>query len=296
MREKTIKVLLVEDDPEEVRLFEEVLAEIEESLYTRKWMQACEFVPVERTSEALEVLQDERFDVILLDTTLPDGHGLNAFLRLQALAPDVPIIVLAATDDEALAISLVRQGAQDYLIKSELDCTPLARSLRCAIERHRVRTALRSLAFIDDLTGLYTRTGFHDLAQRHYRMAQLTGNSVLLYLIELEGLEEIHDTFGGQERDLTLILLADILRDTFQETDVIARHSLNRFAVAAVATGKPSPDSVVDRLRSSMESSNGRRGGALSAVGACRDCERVRPEGGVLRATAGSSRGGVVRE
>ena len=71
MREKPIKVLLVEDDLEDVALFEEALAEIEEHLYTRKWMQFCELIPVERASEALEVIQAEKIDVILLDTTLP---------------------------------------------------------------------------------------------------------------------------------------------------------------------------------------------------------------------------------
>lgn len=261
MKEKPIKILLVEDDLEDFRLFEEALAEIEESLYTRKWMQACEFVPVQRMSEALDVLQDERFDVILLDTTLPDSQGLNVFLRIQAAAPDVPIIVLAGTDDESLAISLVRQGAQDYLIKAELDCTPLARSLRCAIERHRVRSALRSLTFIDDMTGLYSWGGFHNLAERHWRLARLARREVRVYLIDLEGLEEVHDAFGGQERDMALILAADILRDTFEETDVIARRGLNQFAVATLEGGAGEAHSVADRLQGRIESSSARRGG-----------------------------------
>ncbi|MCP5113225.1 MAG: diguanylate cyclase [bacterium] len=261
MNEKPIKVLLVEDDLEDIALFEEALIEIEEGLYTRRWMKACEFVPVDRASDALEVLGEERFDVILLDTTLPDGHGLYALLRIQAAAPDVPIVVLAATDDEPLAISLVRQGAQDYLIKSELDCVPLARSLRCAIERHRVRSALRSLTLLDDLTGLYSWGGFHNLAGRHARLAREMNRNVRLFLIDLAGLDQILDTFGTQERDMTLILTADILRDTFRQTDIIARQTASRFWVMAIESGADRRRDIEANLKRRLDQANTRRGG-----------------------------------
>ena len=168
---------------------------------------------------------------------------------------------MAASDDEPLAISLVRQGAQDYLIKSELDCMPLARSMRCAIERHHVRMAHRSLTFIDDLTGLYTRSGFHNIAERHWNLVRITGQHVKIALISIDGLEEIHDTFGSQERDMALILTADILRDSFAETDVIARYSNNQFAVAALDNSESKHDTITERLQQSIQECHASRGG-----------------------------------
>lgn len=261
MNDKPIKVLLVEDNLEDIALFEEALMEIEEGLYTHKWMKACEFVPVDRVADGLEVLRQERFDVILLDTTLPDSNGVNALMRIQADVPDVPIVVLAATDDEPLAISMVRQGAQEYLIKAELDCVPLARTIRCSIERHRVRNALRSLTLLDELTGLYSWGGFQNLAGRHLKLAGDIGRSAKLFLIDITGLDQIHDTFGQQECDMTLILIADMLRDTFRETDIIARQGVSRFWVMAIETGIERQHEIDATLKRRLAQTDIRRGG-----------------------------------
>lgn len=232
MNEKPLKVLLVEDDVDDIALFEEALVEIEESLYTREWMRRCEFIPADRLTEALDLVRRESFDVVLLDTSLPDGGGLDAFLRLQRAAPAVPIIVLASTDDESLAVSLVRQGAQDYLLKSELDCAPLARSIRCAIERHRVRNALRTLTFLDDFTGLYSWGGFLNLANRSLDMAIGFGCGARLYLIDFASPATNPDS--SREPDLEWMLAADWLRAAFGEKDVIGRRERGCFAVLAL--------------------------------------------------------------
>lgn len=264
MRGRALKVLLIEDDLDDLALFEEALLEIGERLYTREWMNPCELIPVDRIADAVDCLREENYDVILLDLTLPDAHGPDAFARVQSLAPEVPIVVLVSAEDEALAISLMRQGAQDYLIKSELDCLPLARTLRCAIERSRVTSAVKSLAFLDDLTGLYTPGGFHNIAERIRKIARLTGRELLLFLIDLEGIDEVEQTFGTQERDMALILAADAVRDAFGETDVVARLAPSRFAVASLALGFEDPVEIVERLQSSIEMANSRRGGSCN--------------------------------
>ncbi|MCW5978695.1 MAG: response regulator [Bryobacteraceae bacterium] len=262
MRGRALKVLLVEDDLDDLALFEEALLEMEERMYARKWMHPCELAPVDRISEAIECLQAESFDVILLDLTLPDAHGHEAFSRVRAVAPDVPIVVIAAPDDEALAISLIRQGAQDYLIKSELDCIPLARALRCAIERNRVTGALKSLAFIDDLTGLYTPGGFHSLAERLARIARLARLDLGVFVIDLDGIDAVEQTFGTQERDMALILAAEAVRGACAETDVVARLGPARFAVASLNGDPPDPAARIEELRAAVERGNSRRGGS----------------------------------
>ena len=264
MRGRALKVLLIEDDLDDLALFEEALLEIEERLYTRQWMNPCELVPVDRVSEAIECVRAETFDVILLDLTLPDAHGPEAFARVNANAPDVPIIVLVSAADEALAITLMRQGAQDYLIKSELDCLPLARSLRCAIERSRVSSAMKSLTFLDDLTGFYTSGGFYNVAERLRKVAGLAGRSFEVHLVDLEGLDNVEETYGSEERDMALILAADALRESFGETDVVARMALGRFAVASLAS---EPDDTLPRIegfKATLELANSRRGGSCN--------------------------------
>jgi len=234
MNDKPLRVLLVEDDLEAVALFEEALVEIQESLYTKQWMRPCEFFPVDCVSEAVELLRRECYDVILLDTSLPDGDGAEAYVRIQRTAPEAPVVAVAPADDEALAVSLVRQGAQDYLVKPEIDCTLLARTIRCAIERQRVRNALRSLAFLDDLTGLYSWGGFLNLAERHLQVARNLDRDARLYLIDIDGFQGGSGDAGGVEKDLTWLLTADRLRGFFGSTAVMARREAGCFAVLEI--------------------------------------------------------------
>jgi DNA-binding NarL/FixJ family response regulator len=224
MTERPVKALLIAEDLDTIALLEEALLEIEEIRYSRGWMQPCELVPADELGEALEALAAEHFDVILLDASLSGGRFLNAFSRLRASAPELPVVILAEPDDEPMVISLLRRGAQDYLIKSEIDCLPLARTLRAAIERQRVRNALESLAFTDELTGVFTTAGLHSLAERHRRLAHAAGLHVQLLLVEIDGPDEIQD----------VLRTAGILREMFDQTGLVARATQRRFAVLAV--------------------------------------------------------------
>lgn len=128
MEMKPLQILLVEDNPADARLLRELLKEVSPVNYT------VSVVP--RLSEAREKLTAGPFDLVLTDLSLPDSQELQAVRELQAAAPSVPVVVLSGVDDEALALSAVREGAQDYLFKSRLDAHTLGRSIRHAIERH----------------------------------------------------------------------------------------------------------------------------------------------------------------
>ncbi len=130
-----IKILLIEDNPGDVMLIQEILAEI--SFVELQW------VHMERLAQALQCLQAEDFDVILLDLMLPDSQGLDTFIQLQAQAPLTPIVVLTGMTDETLAIRSMQAGAQDYLVKGQVSGSDLLmRSIRYAIERKRIEAAL----------------------------------------------------------------------------------------------------------------------------------------------------------
>jgi len=129
--------LLIEDNAGDARLIEEALAETPDAPFALEH--------VDRLSRGLARLaQPPAVDVVLLDLNLPDSHGLETLVRVIGHAPRAPILVLTGFDDEASAIAAVHRGAQDYLIKGQVDGRLLARAMRYAIERKRAEEALRS--------------------------------------------------------------------------------------------------------------------------------------------------------
>ena len=129
-----LKVLLVEDNPLDARLIQEMLADIEG---TGPVVATFDLECADQLSAGLEHLVAGGIDVVLLDLVLPDSQGFDTFARTYAQAPQVPIIVLSGLDDVKLAIKAVREGAQDYLVKGQVDSNLLVRSMRYAIERKR---------------------------------------------------------------------------------------------------------------------------------------------------------------
>lgn len=132
-----VKVLLIEDNLAEARLMRELLKESP--------VKQFELVHVQRLREALDQLHEDCFDVVLLDLTLPDSAGLGSLIPLLKTVPSLPIVVLTNTNDDDLALEAVRQGAQDYLVKRQVNSGLLIRSLCYAIERKQVAEALKTV-------------------------------------------------------------------------------------------------------------------------------------------------------
>jgi PAS domain S-box-containing protein len=137
MDTRPMTILLIEDNPGDARLMREVFAGIANSPFELEHM--------DRLASGLARLTAGGIDVVLLDLSLPDSQGLDTLVRVQAHAPDVPIVVLTGLDDEALAVQALQQGAQDYLGKGYVqeNRKVLTRSLRYAIARKRVEEQLR---------------------------------------------------------------------------------------------------------------------------------------------------------
>src|ERR1700733_1112186 len=127
-----LQVLLVEDNSGDARLLRE--------MFGKEKAGSFDLTHVLHLSDALSLLAKGGFDIVLLDMGLPDGHGLDTVRRARAAAPGVPVIVLTGLDDEVLAAQAMKEGAQDYLIKGQIESRALPRALRHAIERHRMQT------------------------------------------------------------------------------------------------------------------------------------------------------------
>jgi len=119
---------------------------------------------------------------------------------------------------------------------------------------------LRALALIDELTGLYNRRGFFTLAQQQLKTANRTKSRLALLFADFDGLKQINDTFGHPEGDRALIEVANATRETFRESDIIARIGGDEFVVLAVETDGAPAEILAARLQENLAAHNAREG------------------------------------
>ena len=134
MQREAVRILLIEDNPGDVRLIWEMLTEAQGTQF--------DLESTDRLAEGLELLARGGIDVVLLDLSLPDSSGLDTIDTVNARAPGMPVVVLTVHEDEALAIRAVRLGAQDYLVKNQVNASLLGHAVRYAIERKQAEKAL----------------------------------------------------------------------------------------------------------------------------------------------------------
>lgn len=252
MPDRNLQVLLIDGNTEDSHWVRELLADFGDNRFAGGWMHGIEIFPIDRLSDALTLLAGDggsSFDAILLNPDLPDSVGLHSLLRLQTSAPALPILILAELDDQDLALSMVRAGAQDFLAKSDLDSRPLARALRLAVERNKTVCQLQTAAWRDELTGLANRTGFEILAGRDLATARRLRRSMACLLVEVGGLRRLANTYGKEERHLALIETADILRTWIGDIGCPARVEPDRFAVGLAALDEAELSQLTSTLR-----------------------------------------------
>ena len=137
MADKPVSILLVEDNPGDRHLIREMLTEARSVTFNLQY--------ADRLQAGLEYLGENRVEVILLDLGLPDSQGLETLNKIHAQAPQVPIVVLTGLNDEMLGLETVNKGAQDYLVKGQVDTNLLVRAIRYAIERNKAEERERQL-------------------------------------------------------------------------------------------------------------------------------------------------------
>lgn len=230
MRNKHLEILLIEDNAGDARLVREILEEREDSHFVLKHVQKLNF--------ALEQLEENKFDVIFLDLSLPDGQGVEMISRLQERSPATPIILLTGLDDEELALEAVKNGAQDYLVKDDVNANLLVRSMTYAIERQRLlvemekaRQLERYLAYHDGLTHLPNRQLFYDRLEQAAVHAKRSDTLVGVLFLDLDDFKRMNETHGHSTGDALLQAVAERLKSGLRESDTIARIGGDEFTV-----------------------------------------------------------------
>src|SRR5262245_44922927 len=215
-------VLLIEDNPGDARLIQEMIREDPDAPFNVH----C----ADRLSRALEHLAVGGTGLVLLDLSLPDSMGLETFARVYAHSPTVPIIVLTGNDDDSLALSAVKSGAQDYLVKSRLDRELLLRSMHYSIERKRYQVQLERQANYDALTGLPNRSLLHDRLRQAVQ-TQRTPRNIAVVFMDLDHFKFVNDSLGHSVGDKLLKFMGERLRAVLREGDTVGRVGGDEFVL-----------------------------------------------------------------
>lgn len=217
-----IEVLLVEDDADDARLVRESLGGLVRPPIRVDWE--------ERLDSGLKRLAERAYDALLLDLTLADDPGLEAYLRVREAFPDLAVLVLTRPGAEGIGSKAVDLGAIDAVVKDASLPEGLPRRLRYAVERYRLRAELKGLDMLDDLTGLYNRRGFVALSTQVLKVARRMRSGVLLVVAAVEG-----DRWSAPAEEARAVRAAgNLLRDTFRDSDLAARVGRDDFAILAV--------------------------------------------------------------
>lgn len=220
MQETLIQTLLVEDNPGDIHLLRQMLAD---APFDRAVLTCAEHLQT-----ALTLCQQQTFDVVLLDLSLPDSHGYATFERMRQQTPQTPIILLTGFDDQELALRAVRAGAQDYLIKGEISAHLLIRAMRYAMERKRTEEALREHhlryqalfendnigVFIVDMDGRLLNLNRQAAVMLDRTVAQLLYTPLCDYMLPSE-----HDPFFQQMHAMLMGAVIPIHEQTFVRRD-----------------------------------------------------------------------------
>jgi diguanylate cyclase (GGDEF)-like protein len=255
MNKVKTRVLLVEDNPGEARALQEAIQEAAGSDFSME--------TTGRLANALKILGDGGFDVVLLDLTLPDEHGLDTFLKLKAQATRVPVVVLIGREEEMLALEAVRHGAQDYLFKGGISGRSVVQSMRHAIDLKRAEEALKDLTFrleaatsrlevlanLDALTEVLNRAGLERALQSEFDRAQRGGWNLVAVMLDCDDFDRINESFGHAVGDVVLKEIALRLRETLRPTDHIARIGGDEFLVLLPDTRLAEGMLVAEKVR-----------------------------------------------
>ena len=216
-------ILLVEDNPGDVRLVEELLR--------AAWVVPGSINHVSSVEDAIGRVAKDAPACILLDLSLPDAHGLGTLERVRDAHPSVPIVVLTGTDDEAQAVQAVQEGAQDYLIKGQVDGHLLGRAIRYAIERKSAEVQLSHQALHDPLTGLANRALLMERLVQALARTERRPSSVAVLFLDIDCFKTINDNFGHEVGDSVLACIGDRLRKALRPEDMASRFGGDEFVV-----------------------------------------------------------------
>jgi diguanylate cyclase (GGDEF)-like protein len=211
-----------------------------------------------RGEDALEAMERMTPDVLLTDIVMPGMRGLELVERAKRIHPGITAIIMTGFVEDFSYDAAIRAGAADFIKKPFA-----AQELLVRIRHGQLQDHLRALSITDELTGLANRRGFFAFTQQQIKHARRNNERMALFFADVDELKSINDTFGHVSGDRALADTAQILRETFRDSDIIARMGGDEFAVVLGNMQDVSIDPVRERLAKRLEEYNARREGTF---------------------------------
>jgi diguanylate cyclase (GGDEF)-like protein len=241
-----VKILLIEDDSDDYVITRDLLSEIEGVEYHLDWTPNYE--------EGLRQIQANRHDLYMIDYLLGPDDGLQLLRESARLEMQAPIIILTGLTNREADVAAMQAGAMDYLIKGRFDGQLLERSIRYAIERHRLLKEIREMAIRDALTGLYNRLQLFRLLDYELERSKRYGHSLVLVWMDVDHFKGINDQYGHLFGDEMLCAVAGAVRSCSRASDSLFRYGGDEFAIVMIETSAEVAWQGAERLRKTVAS------------------------------------------
>jgi diguanylate cyclase (GGDEF)-like protein len=237
------KILVVDD--------EEPMRKLIVSLLSTKGHQC---VTASNGLEALDKIMEAKYDALITDIVMPEMDGLALTKELSKHYQSLPVMIMTGHADEYSAETAIASGAREFISKP-FSITEFIIRFDKMMRDHRGEKALLALSLTDELTGLYNRRRFFVLTEQCLKVAIRAKKRSLLLYIDMDDLKLINDHFGHNDGDQALIDLASILKNTFRESDIIARIGGDEFVVLLESTDE-NDEMLITRLDENIRDYN----------------------------------------
>ena len=252
MSNERLRVLLIDDDEAEAELVRTALD---------VGADRFELAVAPTLERAITLLAGCRYDVALLDLTLPDSSGLASVAAVSSRFPETPVVVLTELADDQIAIQALDRGAQDYLPKGQATRAQLARTLRHAIQRHQIQhenqrlvARLEHMVHHDSLTELLNRHSFNAELARAWGHSLKASTPLACVMLDADFFKRTNDTYGHAAGDRVLQRIADVLRDSGDGKLKAARFGGEEFCILLPETDEAGALQWAEQVRQRIAS------------------------------------------
>ena len=218
-----------------------------------------EYDVIDATSgeEALEIVKDEKIDLILLDIMMPEMDGYEVCKRLKSdeKTKDIPIIFITGKTDEESIIKAYEYGGSDYVTKPFLPLELKAR-VKKELQIQDMLQELKLMASTDPLTKLYNRRYFHKISEHIFTIGMREHNKISAVMMDIDKFKRFNDTYGHQAGDEILVYLGQTLRNSIRRSDIACRYGGEEFVLLLPDTDKQNALDLAEKIRKRIEVSS----------------------------------------
>ncbi len=262
MMEEKIRILVADDEASLRGLLAEVLSE-----------HGYEVTTVESGEEALKVFRAAPFPLVITDIRMGKISGIDLLEEVKRVSPETQVVIITSHSSFESAITALRAGAYDYLIKPFEDISLIATVANRAAEKirlsrhnaeliealkgknqelHRLNLAFKDLAIRDGLTGLFNHRYFQECLAKELYRSKRHGGPVSLLFLDVDSFKAYNDAHGHVRGDQLLSVLAEILKKNLRATDTAARYGGEEFTVILPQTSREGAYALAEKIRSQV--------------------------------------------